>query len=90
MSQAITIKELTTTVSESAHTTKVAAEKVINDLFSSITSALKDHDEVVIRDFGRFYVHTRPARKGRNPKTGESIQIAAKHVIKFSPRGALK
>jgi DNA-binding protein HU-beta len=90
MAQAITIKELTTTVAESAHTTKVAAEKVIGDLFSSITSALKDHDEVVIRDFGRFYVHTRSARKGRNPKTGESIQIAAKTIIKFSPRGSLK
>jgi DNA-binding protein HU-beta len=90
MSNAVTIKELTTVVAESAGTTKVVAERAIDDLFSEITASLKEGDEVIIRNFGRFYIHTRPARNGRNPKTGESIKIAAKTVIKFSPRGDLK
>jgi len=86
----VTIKELVTVVAEQNDLTKVAAEKVISDVFSSITSSLQAGDEVVIRNFGRLYLHERPARKGRNPKTGEEINIAAKTVIKFSPRGDLK
>lgn len=86
----ITIKELVSTVAESAGISKVAAEKTIVDLFATMSAELKSSGEVVVRDFGRFYTHTRPARKGRNPKTGEAIDIASKTVIKFAPRGALK
>jgi DNA-binding protein HU-beta len=86
----ITIKELTATVAESAGITKVAAEKVVGDLFDLISSSLKDGDEVVVRNFGRFYGHTRPARKGRNPRTGAVIDIPSKTVIKLAPRGDLK
>lgn len=86
----ITIKELTTTVAGTAGVSKVLAEKTIEDLFASISTALKDGGEVVVRNFGRFYTHTRPARKGRNPKTGQAIDIAAKTIIKFTPRGDLK
>ena len=86
----ITIKELTATVSASAGITKVAAEKAIVDLFDTISSTLKNGDEVVVRNFGRFYGHTRPARKGRNPRTGTTIDIPSKTVIKLAPRGDLK
>lgn len=86
---AITIKELTANVAASVGITKVAAEKVIASVFTEICDALKDGEQVVVRDFGRFYNHTRPARKGRNPKTGAVINIAEKTVIKLAPRGSL-
>lgn len=86
----ITIKELTATVAASAGITKVAAEKVVVDLFNDITDTLKSGEEVVVRNFGRFYSHTRPARKGRNPRSGEEIDIPSKTIIKLAPRGDLK
>jgi len=88
--KAITIKELTNIVAGSADITKVAAEKVITEIFDAITTTLKEGDEVVVRNFGRFYAHTRPARKGRNPRSGEVIDIASKTVFKLAPRGDLK
>ena len=86
----ITIKELTSNVAESAGITKVAAEKVVHNLFQLISDNLSNNETVVVKNFGRFYSHTRPARKGRNPKTGEAINIPSKTVIKFAPRGDLK
>ena len=86
----ITIKELTDTVAREAGITKVSAEKVVESMFGQISSNLKQGNEVVVRNFGRFHIHTRPARKGRNPKTGEAINIPSKAVIKFSPRGDMK
>lgn len=86
----ITIKELSAVVSETAGITKVLAEDVIAALFTEISDSLKRDEDVVVRNFGRFYTHTRPARNGRNPKTGEAIQISSKTVIKLSPRGDLK
>ncbi len=86
----VTIKELINVVAASADITKVAAEKVIIDLFSSMTEAIKEGNDVTVRDFGRFYSKERPARAARNPKTGEAIQVEAKTVIKFVPRGELK
>jgi DNA-binding protein HU-beta len=87
---AITIKELTNEVSTSAGISKVAAEKVVTDLFGLITSSLHSGNDVVVKNFGRFYNHTRPARKGRNPMTGAAIDIQAKTIIKLAPRGDLK
>lgn len=86
----VTIKELTANVAASAGITKVAAEKVVSELFDYITTSIKDDQDVVIRNFGRFYNHTRPARQGRNPRTGAVINIAPKTVIKLAPRGDLK
>lgn len=86
----ITIKELTNIVAGSAGITKVAAEKAITDMVEAISVTLHGGDDVVVKDLGRFYNHTRPARKGRNPKTGEEIDIPRKTVVKFSARGKLK
>ena len=86
---AITIKELTTNVATSNNISKVLAKRIISSAFWEIGAALTDGEEVVVRDFGRFYNHTRPARKGRNPKTGAVINIAERTVIKIVPRGSL-
>jgi DNA-binding protein HU-beta len=86
----ITIKELTAQVSTSADVSKAVAEQTILDLFNLMTSTLHGGEEVVVRNFGRFYTHNRLARKGRHPTTGAVIDIPAKAVIKFTPRGDLK
>lgn len=87
----ITIKELVGVIKDAnPDMTKKAAEDTLSKVFQTVTTALQEGEEVTIRDFGRFYTKQKPARAGRNPKTGEAIQIAAKTVIRFAPRGATK
>ncbi len=69
---------------------KKEAQAAVDCVFSSITQALKKKDTVTLSGFGTFKVQKREARKGRNPATGEEIQIKAKNVPKFTPGKALK
>jgi DNA-binding protein HU-beta len=82
--------DLVTKVAELAGLSKADAEKAIDGTFSAITSALKDNDDVRLVGFGTFSVASRPAREGRNPRTGEAITIAASRQTKFSVGKALK
>ena len=66
------------------------AKKAVESVFSTITNALKKQQIVTLMGFGTFKVDNRSARMGRNPKTGESIEIKAKKVPKFVPGKALK
>lgn len=86
----ITIKEITDAVAAEQGITKKAAEQAIVSAFGAITSALKSGQEVTVRDFGRFYPKTRDARVARNPRTGEQVNVPAKTVYRFAPRGAMK
>ena len=70
--------------------TKKEAQAVVDCVFDSITTALKDKDGVQISGFGSFKVNKRDARKGRNPQTGAAIDIPARNVPKFTPGKALK
>ena len=70
--------------------TKKEAQAVVDCIFSTITKALKKKDTVTLVGFGTFKVEKRKARKGRNPRTGEEINIKAKKVPKFVPGKALK
>ncbi len=70
--------------------TKKDAQAAVDSVFSAITQALKNEDTVTIVGFGTFKVSKRSARKGRNPQTGEEINIKAKNVPKFVPGKALK
>jgi len=70
--------------------TKKEAEAVVDLVFGAITKALKEGDRVNLAGFGTFTVVDKPSRKGRHPKTGEEIDIAAKKVPKFNPGKALK
>lgn len=65
---------------------KAAVEATIEE----ITAQLAAGNEVKLTGFGKFSTADRPAREGRNPQTGESIQIAAKTAAKFSPGAELK
>jgi DNA-binding protein HU-beta len=70
--------------------TKVQAEEVVEMLIAEITKTLKKGDEVSIAGLGIFSVKTRAARMARNPKTGESVKVAATRVPRFRPAKALK
>ena len=61
----------------------VDLERVVNTVFDEIVGALEDGDRVELRGFGAFSVRERDARIGRNPRTGESVQVAAKRVPFF-------
>ncbi len=69
---------------------KSQAETVLESTIETITEALMDSESVVFTGFGSFKVVERAARKGRNPRTGEEIEIAATKVVKFTPGKTLK
>ncbi|MEI8339435.1 MAG: HU family DNA-binding protein [bacterium] len=71
-------------------TTKVQAEQVVDAVFDSIVATLKKGDEVSIAGVGIFSVKRRAARTARNPRTGETLQVAAMNVPKFRAAKALK
>ena len=77
--------DLITRVAESANLSKADAAEAVNAVLESITDTLKGGQKTTIVGFGTFSTTDRPARTGRNPKTGEAIQIAAKTVVKFKP-----
>ncbi|KKQ86627.1 MAG: Histone-like protein DNA-binding protein [Parcubacteria group bacterium GW2011_GWF2_38_8] len=70
--------------------TKVQAEEIVDGLFDAIIGTLKKGGEVSVAGFGIFSVKARAARTARNPKTGESVKVAAKKVPKFRAAKALK
>ncbi len=70
--------------------TKVQAEQVVDTLFDTITASLKKGEEVSVAGFGIFSVKDRAARTARNPRTGETVQVAAMKVPKFKAAKALK
>lgn len=58
-------------------------ERVVNTILDGVTEALAQGDRVELRGFGAFSVRRRPARVGRNPRTGESVAVKEKHVPFF-------
>jgi DNA-binding protein HU-beta len=72
-------------VAEESSITKAQATTAVNAMFNAIGSALQGNDKATIIGFGTFSVTKREARSGRNPRTGETITIAAKNVVKFKP-----
>lgn len=82
--------ELVSAVAQSSGLTKADAEKAVDGVFEAITGALKAGDEVRLVGFGSFSVAQRAASQGRNPRTGETIQIAASKQPKFSAGKGLK
>lgn len=82
--------ELVNQVAESTDLTKKDAGQAVDAVFGAITQSLKSGDKVQIIGFGNFEVRERAARKGRNPQTGEEIEIKASKVPAFKPGKALK
>lgn len=83
-------QELIDAVAESADLPKASATRALEAVIDSITDALKKGDSVSLVGFGSFTVKDRPARTGRNPQTGATINIAAARVPAFKAGKALK
>lgn len=75
--------ELVASIAQKADLTQAQAEAALSATLASITDALKEGDSVSLIGFGTFSASERAARDGRNPKTGETMRIAAKTVAKF-------
>lgn len=86
----MTKNDLVTQVAGAAELSKKDAEKAVNAVLESITSALKGGDKVALVGFGTFETRNRPARKGRNPQTKQEIDIPASTVPAFKAGKALK
>ena len=82
--------DLVAAVAGSSRLSKADAAKAVDGVFDSITSALRSGSEVRLVGFGTFSVANRKATIGRNPRTGEAIQIAASRQPKFKAGKGLK
>ncbi len=82
--------EMIETIAENAGVSKADAERVFNATFDLFKSELADGEKVSVAGFGVFKVSERAARTGRNPQTGETIQIAASKSVSFKAGTALK
>jgi DNA-binding protein HU-beta len=82
--------ELVSSVADKAEVTKKEAEKIITAVFDVVEEALAKGEKVQLVGFGTFEVRDRAARTGRNPQTGEEIQIAATRVPAFRAGKALR
>lgn len=82
--------DLITHVSEATELSKKDVTKAVDAVFEAISEALQSGDKVQLVGFGNFEVRERSARKGRNPQTGEEIEIPASKIPAFKPGKALK
>ncbi len=82
--------ELTDAVAARANLSKSDAGNAVDAVFQAMESALADGESVSLIGFGAFSVSDRAARSGRNPRTGETIQIAAAKVVKFKAGKGLR
>jgi len=82
--------ELIDAIAASADISKAAAGRALDAVTESITQALKNNDQVSLVGFGTFVVKERAARTGRNPQTGNPIEIAAAKIPTFKAGKALK
>ena len=82
--------ELVEAVAEKAGLTKADATRAIDATFEAITEALANGDKITLVGFGTFSVSERAAREGRNPRTGATVQIAARKAVSFKAGSALK
>jgi DNA-binding protein HU-beta len=82
--------ELVNAVAEQSELTKQDAAKAVDALFKTISDTLSKEEKIQLIGFGTFEVRERTARTGRNPQTGEEMQIAASKVPAFKPGKELK
>jgi DNA-binding protein HU-beta len=82
--------DLAETLASDHDLTKADARKLVDAVFVSIAGAAAKGDEISLNGFGKFKVKDQPAREGRNPSTGATIQIAASKKLTFTPAKAVK
>ena len=82
--------ELIDKVAEAENVSRSVAKRIVNTIFDTIATALIEGNRVELREFGILSVRTRKARTGRNPKTGDSVQVREKKVPFFKAGKAVK
>jgi DNA-binding protein HU-beta len=82
--------ELIEAIASQANLTKADAKRALDAFIGTTTKVLKKGDKIILVGFGTFSIAKRAARKGRNPKTGKTINIKAKKVAKFKAGAELK
>lgn len=86
----MTKKDLIEKVARKANLTKRASQDAVNQTFEIIKDALIKGEKVIITGFGTFLIRSRVARRGRNPQTGEAIQIPSKKIPGFTAGKTIK
>ena len=86
----MTRAELVEHVTRISDLSKKHAEIIVNTVFDSIIEALKNNEKIELRGFGSFRIRHRHARVGRNPKTGDRVEVPAKRIPYFKPGKELK
>ena len=86
----MTKAELIDVMAEKANTSKAAAKRFLDAFTDTVTDSLKSGDKVTLVGFGTFSVTERKARKGRNPRTGDEIEIPGGSAPKFKAGKGLK
>jgi nucleoid DNA-binding protein len=81
----VTKKEIVKTISEEIGLTQLKTKEIVQKTFSAIVEALVEERRIELRNFGVFEVKERAARKARNPRTGERVDVPEKFVVTFKP-----
>ncbi|MEO8216018.1 MAG: integration host factor subunit beta [Acidobacteriota bacterium] len=86
----MTKAELVDEVAQKVLLTKKQAETIVNVVFDSIVQSLRSGEKIELRGFGSFRLRSRKSRTGRNPKTGEKVEVPPKKIPYFKPGKELK
>lgn len=86
----MTKNQLIEKVAKKAHLTKRASQDAVNSVFDLIKENLQRGEKTIITGFGTFLIRSRAARRGRNPQTGETIQIPARKLPGFTAGKTIK
>lgn len=86
----MTKADLIEEISRAAEMSRKDSELIVETVFASIVHSLKSGDKIEIRGFGSFRTRDRKPRTGRNPKTGERVEVPAKKIPYFKPSKELK
>ncbi len=89
-SASMTKAELVEEVARVSELTKKHSEIIVNTVFDSIVTALQKDEKIELRGFGSFRIRQRRSRQGRNPKTGDKVDVPAKRIPYFKPGKELK
>ena len=85
MGDSVTKKEIVKKISERANLTQLKTKEIVQWTFDAIIDTLIEEGRIELRNFGVFEVRQRKARKARNPRTGESVEVKSKNVVTFQP-----
>lgn len=81
----MTKKEIVKTISEEIGLTQLKTKEIVQKTFDAIVNALVEEKRIELRNFGVFEVKKRAARKARNPRTGQRVDVPEKYVVTFKP-----